>query len=191
MTQHEQDETRAEAYDINENELDFEPDDELGEVGSAKAKLRKLKDELSTIKTERQEYLDGWQRAKADAINIRKESLESAARAINNAKIGIIEDLIPVLDSFDMAAGSEAWESVDATWRTGIEHIRNQLLDVLSRNNVQRYGKIGDHFDHSQYEVLQEVADAPGDSGSIVRIIRYGYRSADKIIRAAQVITKA
>ena len=170
-------------------ELDFEPEDELGTVGSAKAKLAKLKDELTQVKQERQEYLDGWQRAKADAINVRKEAQLDASRAVHNAKTTLIEDIIPVLDSFDMAAGSAAWESVDASWRTGIEHIRSQLLDVLTRNGVERYGAVGDTFDHALHEVVQEVDDVAGESGSIVRIVRYGYRAGDRIIRAAQVIT--
>ena len=88
-----------------------------------------------------------------------------------------------------MAAGSAAWESVDASWRTGIEHIRSQLLDVLTRNGVERYGAVGDTFDHALHEVVQEVDDVAGESGSIVRIVRYGYRAGDRIIRAAQVIT--
>ena len=53
----------------SENEdIDFEPEDELGSVGAIKAKMQKLRDELATAKKERQEYLDGWQRAQADRL---------------------------------------------------------------------------------------------------------------------------
>ena len=44
-------------------DIDFEPEDELGSVGAAKAKMQKLKDELEKVKAERHEYLDGWQRS--------------------------------------------------------------------------------------------------------------------------------
>lgn len=191
---HEQDEPRADAHEEElqtGEELDFEPEDEMGVVGSAKAKLAKLKEELAQVKQERQEYLDGWQRAKADAINVRKEAMFDASRSVNNSKATIFEELIPVLDSFDMASGSEAWNAVDASWRTGIEHIRNQLLDVLTRNGVERYGKEGEQVDHARHEIIQEVEDGSLESGTIIRIVRYGYKMGDKIVRAAQVISRA
>ena len=57
-----------------DEEVNFEPEEELGDIGAAQAKIRKLKDELEKVKKERQEYLDGWQRAKADAVNSKRES---------------------------------------------------------------------------------------------------------------------
>ncbi|MEK7133916.1 MAG: nucleotide exchange factor GrpE [Patescibacteria group bacterium] len=171
-------------------EVDFEPEEEMGGIVAAQAKLKKLKVELAKAKQERQEYLDGWQRCKADSINTRKESFTNAERMGVRAKEALVEEMIPVLDGFDMAAGSPAWESVDAQWRSGIDQIRNQLLDVLSRNGVERFGKIGDVFDHAMHEAVEERDDMAGKSGSIVRILRYGYKMNGRIVRPAQVIMK-
>jgi len=172
------------------NDVDFEPDDEVGTVGAVKAKMEKLRGELEKVKAERQEYLDGWQRAKADSVNARKDLLASAERQGARAKESLIEDIIPALDGFDLAAGSPAWESVDAGWRSGIDQIRNQLLDVLSRHGVERYGKVGEQFDHALHEAVEERDDMPGESGTIVRILRYGYKMNGKVLRPAQVIVK-
>lgn len=172
------------------NDIDFEPEDEMGTVGAVKAKMQKLRDELEKTKTERQEYLDGWQRSKADSINARKDLLATAERQGARAKESLIEDIIPALDGFDMAAGSSAWESVDAGWRSGIDQIRNQLLDVLSRHGVERYGKIGEKFDHALHEAVEERDDIAGDEGSVLRILRYGYKMGTRILRPAQVIVK-
>jgi molecular chaperone GrpE len=171
-------------------EVDFEPEEELGDIAAAQAKLKKLKDELAKIKQERQEYLDGWQRCKADSVNARKEALQSAQQLGMRAKENLIEDLIPALDGFDLAAGSPAWESVDAGWRSGIDQIRNQFLDVLSRNGVERFGKVGDVFDHARHEAVEESGDLPGNSGTIARVLRYGYRMNGRVLRPAQVIVK-
>ncbi|OGG56437.1 nucleotide exchange factor GrpE [Candidatus Kaiserbacteria bacterium RIFCSPHIGHO2_02_FULL_55_20] len=171
-------------------DLDFEPEDELGSVGAVKAKMQKLKDELEKVKAERQEYLDGWQRCKADSINARKEALQMGERTGERAKESLIEDIIPALDGFDMAAGSSAWESVDAGWRSGIEQIRNQLLDALSRHGVERFGKIGEPADHNVHETVEERDDVAGESGTIARILRYGYKTGHRIIRPAQVVLK-
>lgn len=175
---------------IEDGEIDFEPEDELGNMGAAQAKIRKLRDELQEAKAKRDEYLDGWQRAKADAINYRKEAALSNDRAHGRGKESVFEDLIPVLDSFDMATGSESWESVDESWRSGMDQIRNQLLGVLSRHGIERFGKVGEIVDHSRDEIVQEMDDVAGEPGEIVRILRYGYRSGDRVIRPAQVIVK-
>jgi len=171
--------------------VDFEPEEELGDIGAARAKLQKLKDELEKVKKERQEYLDGWQRSKADSINARKDALASAERMSERAKENFLMDIIPVLDSFDMATGNEAWDSIDAGWKSGMEHIRNQLLEVLEGNGVKRFGKIGEQFDPVRDEAVQEVDDMPGEPHSIVKILRYGYMMGERVIRPAQVIVKA
>jgi molecular chaperone GrpE len=171
-------------------EIDFEPEDELGSVGAVKAKMQKLKDELEKVKKERQEYLDGWQRAKADMVNSRQETLRQAQRTGERAVESFIEDLIPALDGFDLAAGSPSWETVAPEWRSGVDQIRNQLLDALSRQGVKRFGKTGEKFDHALHEAVQETDDMPGEPGTIVRILRYGYKMGDRVIRPAQVIVK-
>jgi molecular chaperone GrpE (heat shock protein) len=53
-----------------------------------------------------------------------------------------------------------------------------------------RYTKVGDMSDHNLHEVVQEMEDVAGESGEIVRILRYGYKANEKILRPAQVIVK-
>ncbi len=174
----------------SDQEINFEPEEELGDLGAAAAKVKKLKDELAEVKAQKQEYLDGWQRCKADGVNARKETLLNAERLGTRAKEGLVEDIIPALDGFDMAAGSPAWESLDAGWKSGIDQIRNQLLDVLSRHGVERFGKVGDVIDHMAHETIEEREDVPGESGTIARIVRYGYKMNGKVVRPAHVIAK-
>src|SRR3954469_6131319 len=106
MTEH--DEEKNAPGENLESEVSFEPEEEMGDIGAAKAKLRKLKDELEKVKQERQEFLDGWQRCKADAVNSKQESARAAARSAEMLREALVHDIIPVLDSFDMATGSES-----------------------------------------------------------------------------------
>lgn len=175
----------------DEEELDFEPEDELGDVGAAKAKLKKLRDELEKVKKERQEYLDGWQRCKADSVNLRKESEARGSKLAEMLREELVHDIIPALDSFDMAAQSEAWEGLNDGFKSGMEYVKNQLIEALKRHGIERYGKVGERLDHSLHEVVEERDDVPGASGEIARILRYGYRTKEKILRAAQVIAKS
>lgn len=176
--------------DERENDIDFEPEEEFGSVGAAHAKLKKLKEELEKVKKERQEYLDGWQRCKADSINARKDIEARASRSAETLREALVHDIIPALDSFDMATESEAWSSIGEGWRSGMERVRDQLIDALKRHGVERYGKVGDMLDHAMHEVVQEQDDVAGESGEIMRIVRAGYRSTERVLRPAQVITK-
>lgn len=175
----------------NEMDVDFEPEEELGSMGAAQAKIKKLRTELKDAQAKRDEYLAGWQREKADATNMKKEAAHDAIRMAARVKAGIIEDILPALDSFDMAYGSESWEAVDPTWRSGIDGIRNQLLEALSKNGIERYGKIGEILSPYLHEAVQEVDDVAGESGAIVKVLRSGYKAGEHVLRPAQVIVKA
>ena len=99
--------------DLSGDGLDYEPEDELGSIGAVKAKMQKLREELKEAKEKRDEYLDGWQRCKAEMVNSKREAFEMHARAGNRGKEILVEELIPALDGFDLAMQGEAWISVD------------------------------------------------------------------------------
>lgn len=187
MTEHDK---KKQAPHEEHQDIDFEPEDELGSVGVVKAKMQKLKDEFEKVKAERQEYLDGWQRSKADAINLKRETERQAMRTAETLRESLVHDLIPALDSFDMAATSEQWATLDSGWRSGMEMVRDQLINALRSHGIERYGKVGEKFDHALHDAVEERADIAGDSGTIARVLRSGYKAGDRVLRAAQVIVK-
>lgn len=169
-----------------ENEdVDFEPEDEMGSVGAVKAKMAKLREELKEAKVQRDEYLDGWQRAKADMVNSKKDAQEALFRAGSRGKEQFIEELIPALDGFDMAMQGDAWNSVDKAWRSGIESIKGHIEGVLRAQGIEIYGKTGEPFDPNLHEAIQE--DTGGELHTIARVLRRGYRTSERILRPAQV----
>ncbi|OGG57356.1 nucleotide exchange factor GrpE [Candidatus Kaiserbacteria bacterium RIFCSPHIGHO2_01_FULL_55_17] len=177
--------------DSPDNDVDFGPEEELGSVAAAQAKLKKLKDELEKVKKERQEYLDGWQRCKADSVNAKKEVEQRASRTAELLREELIHDIIPALDSFDMAAGSEAWAEIGDGWKSGMEAVRDQLINALRQHGIERYGKVGDMFDPALHEAIEERDDMAGEPGTVVRIIRYGYRAGGRVLRPAQIVLKS
>ncbi len=174
------------------DDVHFEPEDEMGDLGSALAKIKKLRLQLKEAQQKRDENLTGWQRCKADSINEKKDALLTADRKIERAKENYLEELFPVLDSFDMAASGSAWEEVSSEWRAGIGHIQTQLLDVLEKNGCKRFGKPGEKFDPTRHEAVQEVTDGEAESHTILKVLRHGYALSDgRVIRPAQVIVRA
>jgi|AntRauTorckE6833_2_1112554.scaffolds.fasta_scaffold17344_3 molecular chaperone GrpE len=148
-------------------------------------KIKKLKSDLKKCQSEKQEYLDGWQRAKADFINFKKRSEESKKELLQYASENIILEIIPTLDNFEQAMkNKEVWESVDENWRKGIEMIHSQLLDVLKRNGVTDIESLGEKFDPKMHESVEtvEVEDVE-DNDKIIEVTLKGYQIGDKVIR--------
>lgn len=150
-------------------------------------KIEKLKAELEKTKSEKQEYLDGWQRMRADVANMKRDQAKFSRRMESAVKEEVISDIIPILDSFDMAMQGEKWSSVDVAWRKGVEYIRAQCVSVLEKHGISAFGAVGDAFDTNLHESVQEVDDASVPSHHIARVLRSGYRSGEKLIRPAQV----
>lgn len=176
--------------EYDKEDIDFEPEDEMGDIGAAQAKIKKLRAELKEAQTKRDEYLAGWQREKADAINAKKDAQYTAQRTVERAKDSFVEDLLPALDSFDMATASESWDAVAEEWRTGMGYIYNQLVGVLENNGIKRFGKSGEMFDPYKHEAVQEVEDGDGESHTILKVLRHGYVAGERVIRPAQVIVR-
>lgn len=169
-----------------ENEdIDFEPEDEMGETGAAKAKMQKLREQLKEAQAKAAEYLDGWQRCKADMVNAKKESAEAHAKAGTRGKEILVEELIPALDGFDMAMQGDTWNTVDSAWRSGIESIKAQIEGVLRAHGVEIYGKVGEPFDPMLHEPIQEAEG--GEAHMIAKVLRRGYRTKERVLRPAQV----
>jgi molecular chaperone GrpE len=171
-------------------DIDFESDEELGDAAALHQKIKNLRVQLKEAQAKRDEYLVGWQREKADAINTKKDSQYSAQRAIERAKDAFIESLLPALDSFDMAISSESWDNVAEEWKSGMGRIHSQLLDVLQKNGVRRFGESNEVFDPSKHEAVQEVDDGSGESHTVLKILRHGYADGDRVIRPAQVVVR-
>lgn len=185
-----QDEERK-PFSQEEDGILYEPDEELGDVVALKEKTKKLRTELDESKKEAKEYLDGWQRCKADAVNARKEMEARAKRNAELLREELVYDIIPALDSFDMAARSESWSKIDSGWKSGMEQVRDQLVAALRRHGIERFGAVGDVYEPALHDVAEEKEDISGEVGSVVKILRFGYKTVDKVLRPAHVIIKS
>lgn len=148
--------------------------------------VKKLRAQLKECEKERKEYLDGWQRIKADMVNAQRLHATSATVSQHRAVQKVIEELLPALDSFDIAMQGDAWGNVDAQWRQGIEYVHAQLLASLKNIGVETYGAVGEVFDPSLHEAIAHTDGGP--SGTVAKVERRGYKNAETILRAAHVV---
>jgi len=144
--------------------------------------------EMAAIKKERDEYLAGWQRAKADLINYKKDELHRMEDVARYGNEGLIREIITVMDDFDLALRvMEKNGGADGVDR-GIYLIRSKVEDVLKKRGVEKIAiRPGDGFDPMVAEAMAEIpSDHP--PGAIVEEIEPGYRLHDKVLRPARVI---
>jgi molecular chaperone GrpE len=164
-------------------------DDSIVAEENATDTIKKLREKLKKCETEKQEYLTGWQRAKADLINARKRDEADRLEFAKFANEQLIAELIPVLGSFELAMGNkEAWEKADKNWRTGIECIYTQLLKVLIDFGVKEINSLNEKFDHAQYEAAsyEPVIDEKLDH-MILGVIQKGYSLNGRVLKAPKV----
>jgi len=170
-------------------DVTFVDSTEDGDVLPTKDVVKKLREEIKKLRAEKEEYLTGWQRAKADYVNLQKEE-EGKRKEMRGFIMGtLVEDLLPVLDSFDMAfANKEAWEKVDPNWRNGVEYIHQQFLRVLGDNNVTPINQTGVSFEPTIHESVETVpTDDQSKDHTIATVIQSGYKMGERVIRPARV----
>lgn len=167
-----------------ESSLIFEDDNE-----TPKDIIKKLRDRLHSCEKEKIENLSGWQRAKADLINLKRIEEDSRRKNVLHAEISLIEDLIPTLQAFDMAMGNKgAWESVSKDWRLGIEYIHSKFLEALKSRGLQIIDPIGEAFDPNIHEAVEMEKIANSETNKIVKVMQKGYSLNGKLVSPAKVV---
>lgn len=141
-------------------------------------------EKLAAAEKQRDEYLAGWQRAKADFINYKRDEARRFEDIARFANEDLLEELIGVLDSFDL--GLAALEKAGPVEK-GVYMVRSKLDSVLKQRGLERLPvKAGDKFDPSISEAIVE-AESDQPPGTILEVIENGYKLHDKVLRPARV----
>ena len=171
------------------DDLNYEMEDDIIEESGLQNKLKKIRTELKNEKKQSQEYLTGWQKERASFANYKAEEDKKRLERINQMKLNLVADLFPVLDSFDMAfANRESWESVEPAWRTGVEYIHTQFMNILSQYNLEKIDQVDVPFDPLIHEPSDMVpTDDKSLSDTVATVVQSGYKSGDIVMRPAKV----
>lgn len=159
--------------------------------GDTSAPLKKLKAELKECNKERKEYLEGWQRAKADYLNSKKRFDDERVQTVKRAQLSLIEELLPLCDSFEMAlkGGEGSPEENGGAWKTGLTQIQTQLTSLLGKLDVRPIEALGELFDPYKHEALSsQPVGTEGEHDRVLQVLQKGYTQGDTLIRPAKVI---
>jgi len=169
----------------------YDTDVDSDNLTDPKEKIAKLKKKIKEIEAQKNEYMNGWQRERADFVNFKKRAEEEKKDYVRFANENLLEEMLTVLESFDMAfMNKEQWNSVPENWRVGVEYIHSQLVKILDENGLKEFiPKIGDKFDVNLHiaEDMKPVEKEKEDN-TITAVIKKGYIMNTKVIIAPKVV---
>lgn len=157
--------------------------------------------ELNTLTSEQLEELkqqaakagENWDRllrVTADLENFKKRAAREKQEAIKFANESLLEKLVPVLDTFDMAL--TATQNTDAkavqSLQTGISMVYQQLKGAMADAGLEEVDATGKKFDPNLHEAVsqQETTEVP--EGQVVQQMRKGYKLRERLLRPATVV---
>jgi len=153
-----------------------EPQDDGGRREDATEELRR----------ERDEYLDLAKRAQADFENYRKRTAKDISAAGSRARVGLIRELLPVVDNLERALGSAT--DADHALVEGVRLVLSELQGVLQRSGIKAIEPAGDQFDPTVHEALSTREQEGADAGVVLDVVEKGYKTDDVVIRPARVV---
>jgi molecular chaperone GrpE len=147
-------------------------------------------DELTKVARERDEYLDLAKRTQADFENYRKRAAKDMTAAGARARIGVIREILPVIDNLERAL-SVAPEGDGDAFVEGVRLVYRELEGALARAGIEAIEPKGETFDPNVHEALSMQPQEGAESGSVIDVVEKGYRTADAVIRPARVVVAA
>jgi len=157
---------------------------------SKKSQKKDPKQELEKYKNQAEENLKGWQRAKADFLNYKKDQEKYLEEFRKYANEDVIVRLLPTIDGFQMAVDHLPEDLKDADWVKGIVCIKSQFDNFLKEVGVEEIKAVGEKFDPNLFESVGEE-ESDQEEGTIISEVQKGYKMFGRVVRAGKVkITK-
>jgi molecular chaperone GrpE len=148
---------------------------------------QELTAEMERIRSERQEFLDGWQRARAEFANYRKRVEREQEEARSRIAGETLVRVLAIMDDLDRALRDRPAEPEAAAWAEGIELIYRKFQALLEAEGVQLIQAEGQAFDPSLHEALSHEESEAHAEGQVIEVVQRGYRIGDRVLRPALV----
>ena len=142
--------------------------------------------DIEKIRIERDEYLNGWKRAKADFVNYQKDEAKRLGEVAKFGTEDMLRDIISVIDNMNLAYLSieKAGGKIDQ----GLILIKNQLLDTIKKRGAVKIElKPGDPYNPMYHEAIEMIPADGLSSGTVGEIVEDGYVLHDYVLKPSRV----
>jgi molecular chaperone GrpE len=145
-------------------------------------------DPIEEAQGEARKFKDQWMRTAADFDNYRKRSRREVEDARKSGREDLLRELLPVFDNLERALTSAQRASDIKGVAEGLSMVMKQFEGTLGRVGITKISAIGQPFDPSIHEAIQQVETDDHPAGQVVSEVQPGYMQGDKLVRAAMVV---
>ena len=150
--------------------------------------LAALRAQLEQIQTKSNEYLDGWQRARAEFTNYRRREEQRWKRMNEEARSRFLLRLLPVLDDLGRAFEAVPEDTRGSSWAKGLSLVGHKLRTVLEKEGLSVMSvQPGDAFDPNYHGAVLWEPSEEFEEGEIVQVLQQGYELDESVLRPALV----
>ncbi len=146
-----------------------------------------LKSKIEELEKKSSEYLDGWQRSRAEFVNYKKRIEREQSQAYQLAAGNIIKKFLDIADDLERALKNCPKGKEGAEWAEGIELIYRKLLGIMESEGVKVMDVSGQKFDPNLHEAISHEEVEGYSEGDIIEVVKQGYLLGDRILRPASV----
>lgn len=183
---HEKDEREAGAESAGTIESDgTEPGGD--KAATAAAELTKLQEQIVEKDKEIAELKDRYLRNLAESDNIRKRLRQQSEESVRLQREGLLRELLPIVDNLERAVGAARDGGNGKSIVEGVEMVLQSLLDFLRTQGVTQLSAVGQPFDPSVHEAVDQVETAAHPPNIVVNEFNRGYLVGDRMLRPARV----
>lgn len=183
---------KAEQEDVSETadaraEVDLSETLQISADELENASKEDLLAHLEELQTQAEEYLDGWQRARAEFINyknrVNREREEARARIAGE----VILQYLDVMDDLERALQDQPSNEDSRAWAEGIEMIHLKLKAILESEGVEPIEGQGQPFDPLYHEAISYEESDEYNNSQVIDVVQKGYKLGDRVLRPAMV----
>lgn len=177
---------------MNENNDESEIRDQKSEIRNLKSEIKDQGSEImndAELVRQRDEYLAGWQRARADYENLKKET--SRERALFTAMLttDIVIAFLPLYDFLNAATVHPPHGGEEIVkWVKGVEHIAAEFLKIIGQFGITPMETVGTQFDAALHESVGTEHDEAKEEGIIIKELQAGFMMNGRVVRHAKII---
>jgi molecular chaperone GrpE len=175
---------------MNEKTTKPNEEEEQRENESAEAcdkEGEKLRQELESVRKEKDEVFSRLQRVYADYANFQKRAPKNIADTVAYEKERFIRSFLPVLDNFDRTLReARSAQNLDALIK-GVEIIRDQMLMILKSHGVEPIESLNEKFDPERHEAMLRRSEPDKENDIVLEEFQKGYTLNGRILRPSRV----
>jgi molecular chaperone GrpE len=146
-----------------------------------------MQNEKEKLSQDCKDYLDGWQRERAEFQNYRRRLERDQAQAKLDLTGQVIKKYLVILDDIERAMKKRPTEGEGAAWAAGIELVYRKLQNILENEGVERIPAETQFFDPTIHEALMQEDSPDYQSGQVIEVVQQGYKIGDRVLRPALV----